>query len=83
MSEEFLLRNSSLSYKKVKTIWYVSKLLFHCESCTFLLEVITDTERLKIHRVVNALGSVVDLCTVPTLNNIRRVSELEKLSFTY
>ena len=39
-SKEFWLRNSSLSYYRVKTVWYVFSPPSHCYSCTFLLEII-------------------------------------------
>ena len=32
--------SSSLSYYRVKTIWYVFTSPFNCKGCTFLLEVI-------------------------------------------
>ena len=36
-----------------------------------------------MHTVVNALGSVVDINSVPSLNNLCHVSELEDLILAY
>ena len=36
-----------------------------------------------MHTVVNNLASVVDMYTVPLLNNLRCVSELEQLTLAY
>ena len=40
----------------------------------------TDTEQFKMHTVVNTLGSVVDMFSVPSLKNLCRVWELEELA---
>ena len=42
-----------------------------------------DTERFKIHIVVNAVGSVVDMYSVPSLNNLCCVLELEEHTLVY
>ena len=41
------------------------------------------TEQLKIHTVMNAPGSVVGSYSLPSLNNLCRVSELDKLTLAY
>ena len=43
----------------------------------------TDIEQFKIQTVVNTLGSVVDMYSVPSLNNLCRVLELEELTLAY
>ena len=40
----------------------------------------TDSEQFKMHTVVNTLGSVVDMHSVPSLKNLCRVWELEELA---
>ena len=36
-----------------------------------------------VHKVVNALGSVVDMYSEPSLKNLCRVSDLEELTLAY
>lgn len=36
-----------------------------------------------VHAIVNTLGSVVNMYTVPSLNNLCRVSQLEHLTLAY
>ena len=76
LSNEFWLRNSCLSYYRVKTIWYVFTTLFHYWSCTFLLEVING--RWTIQNIYSCKRSGFCFCmyTVPSLNNLCSVSEL-------
>ena len=41
----------------------------------------TDTEQFGIH--ADALGSVVDMYSIPSLNNLCHVSELEELTLAH
>ena len=42
-----------------------------------------DIEQFKILTVVNALDPVVDMHSVPSLNNLCRASDLEELTLAY
>ena len=42
-----------------------------------------DTEQFKIHTVMNTPGSVVVMYSIPSLNNLCLVSELEELTLAY
>lgn len=59
--------------------------MVHFHTTISLLEVINlpYTEQFEIHTVVKALGSVVDMYTIPSLHNLCRVLELKELSLAY
>ena len=56
---------------------------FHTLISLLKLHVSVTGEQFKLHTVVNALGSFVDMYQVPSLNNFWLVWELEQLTLAY
>lgn len=65
----------SFSYYEVNTIRCVLDPSFIVKAIRFCYRGSTDTEKFKIHAVLKALPSVVDTCTVPSLDNLWPVLE--------